>query len=84
MSIKETLLLLDEVATAYPSYYRGRDPNKLARLWQECLQDEDAKDMHFALIAYMMADAKNIPPVPGSLLECVAPMPDLWEEPNHD
>lgn len=71
MTKKETLSLLDEINTAYPSFLKGRDPEKLAILWQKAMEYQEAKDAHWALIRYMQEDTRGSAPGPGNLIELI-------------
>lgn len=71
MTRAETLVLLKQIADAYPIFTKDRDPERTADIWQRCLENENASDLDYAFIRYMRTDTRNVPPTPGSLLQFV-------------
>lgn len=72
MKRKETGIIMDILATAYPRFYAGPDapdPEKAVALWAEMFADDDVRLVAAAVKALIAADSKGYPPHIGAVKE---------------
>ena len=70
MTRRETGIIMDILATAYPRFYAGQDapdPAKAVALWAEMFAEDDVALVAAAVKALIAADDKGFPPHIGSV-----------------
>lgn len=72
MTRKETGIIMDILATAYPRFYAGPDapdPEKAVALWAEMFAGDDVRLVAAAVKALIATDSKGFPPHIGAVKE---------------
>ena len=72
MTRKETGIIMDILATAYPRFYAGPDapdPEKAVALWAEMFSGDDVRLVAAAVKALIATDSKGFPPHIGAVKE---------------
>lgn len=72
MTMQETGIIMEILATAYPRFYAaqgGPDPRKAVQLWTEMFADDPVELVAAAVKALIVTDAKGFPPSIGAVKE---------------
>lgn len=77
MNAQETGKILATISEVYPSFRKDRNIQATQDVWLTVFEHTPYRTVERALIAYIAADAKGFPPVPGAINEKIRQMREL-------